>query len=125
MSHTAHQLYVHITWCTQDRLHLIDDEIKRGLRQVINEVSTELGYQIIAFEAVEEHVHLVVRFKPTHTLSEFLKAVKGRSSRRISLKSNKPIQWQRGYSITTVGPKSLQIAINYTKDQKYHHSDEL
>ena len=121
MSHVAHQLYAHITWSTEKRQGLIDNDIKKHLNGIITNVCDELGYQIIAFEAVNDHVHLLVRFKQIHNLVEFIKAIKGRSSRVIPCKLNKPLSWRKSYSITTVGPKALQAAIQYIKNQKEHH----
>jgi putative transposase len=121
MSHIAHQLYVHITWGTEQRLRLIEDDVKKQLNRIIEEICQERGLQIIAFNTVEDHVHLLVRFKPNSILSEFVKSIKGRSSRLIPCIVNKNLKWQKGYSITTVGPKALKTAITYVKDQQNHH----
>jgi len=120
---TSHQMYAHINWNTVSRVELIDGEVKRALGKIIREAANEEGYEILAYEAVSEHVHLVVRFKPSHCIADFVKKIKGKSSRIIPYSINKPIKWQKGYGITTVGPKALNSAIQYVKDQKNHHSN--
>ena len=116
-------MYAHINWNTVSRVELIDGEVKRALGKIIREAANEEGYEILAYEAVSEHVHLVVRFKPSHCIADFVKKIKGKSSRIIPYSINKPIKWQKGYGITTVGPKALNSAIQYVKDQKNHHSN--
>lgn len=123
ISHTAHQLYAHITWTTEARSELIDDRMKSELRSIINEIAQELGYEILAFETVSDHVHLLVRFKPTHRISDFIKALKGKSSRVIPYLLRKPISWRKGYSVTSVSLELLKTKINYIKQQKMHHPE--
>lgn len=123
MSQTAHQMYAHIAWTTAARTELIDDRIKTELRSVINEIAEKEGIEIIAFEAVSDHVHLIIRFKPNHQVSNFVKNIKGKSSRVIPYILNKPVNWNKGYSVTTLGPKALNSAIKYVKDQKKHHPE--
>ena len=81
-----------------------------------------MGYGIIAIGNSEEHVHLLVRFKPTHQLYLLVKTIKGRSSRLISERTQKSFKWNRGYYINTVGLKALETARQYVLNQKYHHS---
>ncbi len=123
MFQTAHQLYAHITWTTVERSKLIDEKVKTELRAVINEVAEKDGYEVIAFEAVADHVHLIIRFKPNHQIADFVKTIKGRSSRVIPYVLNKPLYWRKGYSVTTVGPKALRTAIRYVEGQSKHHPD--
>jgi len=123
ISHTAHQLYAHLTWATEARLELVDDRVKKELGSIINEIADAMGYEIIAFETVSDHVHLLVRYKPTHRISDFIKMVKGKSSRVIPYLLNRPLSWQKGYGVTSVGPKSLRAAIRYVEQQRVHHPE--
>jgi len=120
---TANQMYAHIVWTTMKREPLIDEEVKLQLRRIIDQAAETDGYEILAFEAVVDHVHLLIRFKPTHMLAHFIKDIKGKSSRVISSVYHKEIAWQKGYGITTVGPKALKAAIEYVKNQKQHHPE--
>ncbi len=120
---TAHQMYAHINWNTASRVEIIDMKIKSALGKIIQETAKADGYEVLAFEAVSDHVHLVVRFKPTHCIADFVKKIKGKSSRVIPYSISRPLEWQKGYGISTVGPKALNGAIKYVKDQQDHHSD--
>ena len=118
---SSHRLYVHITWCTEKRAYLLDKELRTSLKSIVNRTCDELGYKIIAFNAVEEHVHLLVRFKPTHQLSNLVKMVKGRSSWVFSNQLNRPIKWQRVYGVHTVGYRALEVEKQYVLNQQKHH----
>ncbi|MCX6640862.1 MAG: IS200/IS605 family transposase [bacterium] len=119
----AHKLFVHFNWCTKERIPIIRDRSDEILRETINQVCREMGYEIIAVETVPDHVHLLVRFLPTHQLSAFIKTIKGRSSRNISRTTGNPFEWQRGYGINTVGLKALDEAKKYVMNQREHHKN--
>lgn len=121
----AHQLYVHITWCTYDRLPLISTTIEQILRRVIEDTCKELGLQLIALEMVPDHAHLLIRFQPAQSLSEAVKIIKGRTSRLVTHKTGQAFQWQKGYGIDTVGPKALETAKSYVLNQKSHHKNRF
>jgi putative transposase len=117
----AHQLYAHITWCTEKRVPLIVPELDQLLKNSISDVCGELNVEVLAVETVPDHVHLLIRFHPTLQLAYLVKMIKGRTSRIITQKAEQPFQWQKGYGIDTVGPKSLEIAKEYVINQKAHH----
>jgi len=119
----AHQLYVHMTWCTLDRAPLVLGGIESEIRKLIEDACKELKLKVIALEMVPDHLHLLVRFMPTHRLSDCVKLLKGRSSRLITHKTGREFQWQKGYGIDTVGPKALDVARKYVQAQKEHHRD--
>jgi putative transposase len=120
----AHQLYVHMTWCTLDRNALIQGDIESEIRSLVEDACKELKLKVIALEMVSDHLHLLVRFMPTHRLSDCVKILKGRSSRLITRKTGREFQWQKGYGIDTVGLKALEVARKYVQDQKEHHLDQ-
>jgi putative transposase len=118
---TAHQLYVHITWCTGKRTPLIDPVTKEILHKVIEEICQEFDVQIIAFEAVNDLVHLLIRFHPSQQLSKLVQVLKGRSSRLITRQTGQLFEWEKGYGVDTVGLKALKTAISYVKGQRKRH----
>jgi REP element-mobilizing transposase RayT len=76
------QLYLHCVWATWDRLPLITSDIQQIVYAAIVQQSKNLGCTVIAVGGIADHVHLLVGFPPTLTVSELLKQVKGSS--RIS-----------------------------------------
>ena len=119
---TSHRLYVHLTWCTAARADFFNYEVKKVLKSVVNKACEEQGFEIIAFNAGKDHVHLLVRFKPTHCIVLLVKTIKGRSSRLLTKRLGAPFKWQRGYSAHTVGYRSLETARQYVLNQEKHHS---
>ena len=117
----AHQLYAHITWCTEKRVHFITPDVEQLLKDSIKDVCGELNVEVLALETVPDHVHLLVRFHPMLQLAYLVKMIKGRTSRIITQKAEHPFQWQKGYGMDTVGPKALEVAKMYVLNQKVHH----
>jgi putative transposase len=120
----AHQLYAHFSWCVEKRTELITPEIENSIKSITQEICSEEKIEMLACEAVQDHVHLLIRFHPTHRLSDFIKLVKGRSSRMINIKLCEGFQWEKGYGVDTVGLKALEVARKYVLDQKLHHQIE-
>jgi putative transposase len=50
---------------------------------IIRQVCKELGVQIVSGILSREHVHMLVEIPPHHPVSDFMRRVKGRSSRRL------------------------------------------
>jgi putative transposase len=53
--------------------------------------------------------------------AEFMKQLKGSSSKWMSEQGKREFQWQRGYGWFSVGPKDLDLAKGYLAKQKEHH----
>jgi putative transposase len=57
--------------------------LRKRIRTIIRQVCKELGVQIVSGILSREHVHMLVEIPPHHPVSDFMRRVKGRSSRRL------------------------------------------
>jgi len=73
-------LYAHFVWATWDRLPLLIGERKADAYRCIETECKRLKIDIIAIGGMEDHVHLLVDYPPTITVSDIAKYVKGASS---------------------------------------------
>lgn len=80
MGSTFNQLYYHFVWGTFKRHDLIDGEIEKDLRRLINDKITEKKSELLSFGCTSDHVHLLVRLHPAISVSEIIGEVKGYSS---------------------------------------------
>jgi putative transposase len=55
------KLYVHLVWATWDRLPILSPELITIVDRAIRRECVELGVEVVAFGAVVDHVHLLVR----------------------------------------------------------------
>ena len=114
--------YYHVVWGTYDREPYITTLLEPRLFSYLVRKASELGVVVYAINGWTEHVHLLVAIPPKHSVSEFIKTLKGASSHDMSA-AGFPLQWQRGYGALTCGEKQIPIAQAYIESQKTHHAD--
>ena len=120
------QLYLHCIWSTWDRLPLITPDIQQMVYAAIVQQSETLGCTVIAVGGIADHVHLLVGFPPTLTVSELLKQVKGSSSHMINhkVKPGEFFKWQGAYGAFTVSDRDRSQVADYITKQAIHHPQQ-
>ena len=124
-AHNKHALAVHLIWVVKYRRSVLTHEIGDRVKAIVLEVATEIGCEIISIETDVDHVHVIVRLKPTHTVSDVVKRFKGRSARYI-FKEFPEIKrrlwgghlWQPSYYAATVGGAPLETLKKYVENQR-------
>jgi REP element-mobilizing transposase RayT len=118
-----HQLYFHLTWATQGRLRLINRDWRPRLLEIIDEQARSKGGIALRYNAMPDHVHLLVRLPPTVVPSEFAGKVKGAAS-FLANKQIRPrlkLKWQEGYGIVTIREDEVPKVSRYIDNQEEHH----
>ncbi|MCJ2544244.1 IS200/IS605 family transposase, partial [Thermostichus vulcanus] len=87
------------------------------------EVAAEKKWFIKVLEIASDHVHLLVEYDPHHSISQVVKAFKGRSSRVLRQEFPEllrlPSLWTHSYGFDTTGKISTQKVLEYINDP--HH----
>jgi REP element-mobilizing transposase RayT len=90
------------------------------------------GGSLTQIGGIEDHVHLLLKLKPTHTIADFVRVLKANSSKWINDErlTEERFAWQEGYSIFTVSQSQVETVRQYLQRQEEHHaarsfSDEL
>jgi REP element-mobilizing transposase RayT len=115
------QLYVHLVWSTWDRLPLLTPEVIEILEQAVVRECIELDAGVVAFGAVLDHVHLLIRIPPKLSVSDLVKQVKGSTSHLLTQREGIPFKWQGGYGAFTVSKSVLPRVREYVLNQEAHH----
>ena len=68
-----------------------------------------------------EHVHLLVRIRPTISVSEFLSKLKSHSSGWGKRQTKGRFAWQAKYGAFTVSESQVDRVRQYIIDQEKHH----
>jgi putative transposase len=123
--HSKHALAVHLIWVVKYRRSVLTHDIGDRIKAIISEVANEIGVEIIKIETDVDHVHAIVRIKPTHTISYVVKRFKGRSARLIfqefpAIKNRLwgGHLWQPSYYAATVGGAPLETLKKYVEGQR-------
>jgi putative transposase len=119
--------FYHLVWTTHKRQPLISAQIEPVLFRVVETKSTEMGCQVLAVNAVPDHIHVAVTIPPSIAIAQWMKRVKGASSYEINglfPNTEARFRWQRGYGVLTFGAVKLQMVVDYIAHQKEHHASQ-
>jgi REP element-mobilizing transposase RayT len=84
MSNTYHQVYIQAVFAVKYREAVITNECKSKILSIIGNLINETGCKTIIVNGTEDHVHCFLGLKPTASISELMKIVKGKSSKYIN-----------------------------------------
>ena len=127
MSNTYTQIHIHAVFAVQNRLSLISPKWKDRLYMYITGVVQKSGHKLIAINGTADHVHILFGMRPTQSLSELMKNIKGSSSKWINderLVCGK-FSWQEGYGAFSVSPTLIEKTVKYIRNQEEHHRVRL
>jgi putative transposase len=117
------QLYVHLVWSTYERHPLITPEIQEMVYSCIHSECKRLRVDVLAIGGIADHVHLLLRFPASISLSSLVKQIKGSTSHLVTNRSTQPFKWQGGYGAFTVSKKELDMIAQYISNQESHHHE--
>ena len=116
----------HIVWITKYRYRVLQGAMRIRIREIIAQAAEELGIKIINGVLSADHVHIMAEIPPHISVSQFVKAAKGRSSRKIQQEFPEIRKtywgchfWGRGFFSSTSGNVTDEIINNYINN----HSD--
>ena len=121
---TLWRTYYHLVWATRGRAPLITADIEPELYRYVEAKTKSLDCLFHGMGGMEDHLHLVVSIPPRLAIAEFVKRIKGSSSRHLNQTfPHQTFAWQQEYGVFSLGGKQLGDAIAYVHHQKQHHGD--
>ena len=112
----------HIVWIPKYRKRILINKIEDRLKELIKYKTLQLGIYIGAIECMPDHIHLFIKSKPTLSISNIVKTLKGYSSRMLRIEfiqCNKyKCLWTLGYFCETIGNITGATIIKYIENQK-------
>ncbi|TDO95396.1 IS200/IS605 family transposase [Flavobacterium sp. 245] len=126
MSNTYHQVYIQAVFAVKNRGALISDDCKAQILSVIGNSINETGCKTIIVNGTEDHVHCLLGLKPTISISELMRIVKGKSSRFINDKqlTKHKFEWQEGYGVFSYSKSHIDAVYKYIVNQEEHHKKQ-
>jgi putative transposase len=122
MGSTFLSLHYHIIYSTKERRPFITAVWRPRLHEYLGGTIRGLGGIPQAIGGVEDHVHLLVGLRATHTLADFVREVKKASTAWVHDQHLEPaFRWQEGYAAFTVSPTARSPVKGYIARQEQHH----
>lgn len=104
--------------------------MRERIREIVKQVCDELGVSIISSVLSQDHIHMFVSIPPHHSVSNVMRGVKGRSSRKIQMEFPALRKrywgqrfWARGYFCTTSGMVTDDIILQYIENHTPNPTD--
>jgi putative transposase len=93
------------------------------VRAAISEAAERCGIRVLTVGVLADHVHLLVSFRPSTRLSEFVGYAKGLSAYRANRHVVGGVRWSRGYYAGSVSKGDLDLVRSYVMRQHQRHPD--
>ena len=124
LAHTKWMCKYHIVFTPKYRRKMIYNQYREDVREIIKQLCSYKGVEILGGNVMSDHVHILVSIPPKMSVSSFMGYLKGKSAlmmfdRHANLKykfGNRHF-WSEGYYVSTVG-------LNEAVIKKYIHDQE-
>jgi putative transposase len=119
MSHAYSRNYVHLVFSTKERRDWVRDPLH--LAQMFRTIASTYGVELMEIGGTKNHVHILFALPPKIAIATLVRALKGKSSKRLSEEGHL-FAWQEGYGSFSVGASQLQATREYIQNQEQHHA---
>jgi putative transposase len=123
MANNYTQIHLQLIFAVKYRAAVIDNSWKNELYKYISGIIQEQKHKLIIINGVEDHLHILIGYRPHQSLSDLMQDIKGSSSKWINDRNflRKKFEWQGGYGAFSYSHSHLNNVINYIKNQETHH----
>ncbi len=130
--HTVFHHRYHLVWITKYRYKVLKGAMRERVREILRQTCEELGVSIISGVLSTDHVHMFVSIPPKHAVSDVMRRLKGRSSRKIQMEFPDLRKrywgrhfWARGFFCTTSGLVTDEIILQYIENHAPHKPTDV
>jgi len=122
-NHRAYQLYAHVTWHTWKRVGCVDETTVEDVKRAVAHACRETGVHLLRGAVLADHVHLVVSYRPSTRLSDFIRLAKCVTALRANRRVPGAVKWARGFFATSYHRRDLARVVDYVSRQLERHRD--
>ena len=124
-AHSVYSLHYHLVIVVKYRRKaLYDDVIRERLKQIIWDLTDDLGIEILAQEPAEDHHHMLFKATPKTSLVNVVHVIKGVTARRLRQEFPQTKElllgdsfWSDSYFVASTGQVSLNVLMSYVESQ--------
>jgi putative transposase len=124
--HTVSIMTAHIVWVTKYRYQVLRGDIQKRCRDLVKQICDAEDVRILKGVISKDHVHIHVEYRPSLSISDLVKRLKGRTSRRIQEEFPELGKrywgrhfWAIGYGVWSTGNITDEMVQEYLE----HHRD--
>ena len=124
---SVYKLTAQVVFVTKYRKKAINQQILNRLEEIFSQTLEKWDCHLVQFNGEEDHVHLLIDYKPDIQISKLIANLKTVSSRLIRKEFsqlsqkyfyNKPYFWTGAYFIASCGGVTVEQLKKYVENQK-------
>lgn len=123
-SHSKYRLMYHIVWIPKYRKRILKGVIKARIDELLRQCADMNRWQIEELNIQPDHVHLLIQFRPSLSVSDSVQRLKGGTSKVIRQEYPEleeflwgPNFWAEGYFAEIVGKVNEDVIRKYIQSQ--------
>jgi len=131
-NHTISQIQIHIVWVTKYRYGVLKGDIQKRCREIIIQICDAEDIRILKGVVSKDHVHMHIEYPPNKSVSDIVKKLKGRSSRKLQQEFKELSKqywgkhfWAIGYGAWSTGNVSQEIVNEYLEHHRTPSNKDL
>ena len=123
MPNTYTQIHIQTVFSVQHRDCIIGKSWKDDLYKYMAGIIRNHGHKVLSINGMPDHVHVFFGMRPTQSLSDLMKAIKGDSSEWVNQQKfiRGKFSWQEGYGAFSYAKSQVPDVISYIQNQEQHH----
>ena len=129
-SHIVYDIKYHIVWITKYRKPILRADVAQRMRELIREICRANDVEIIKGHISHDHVHIFVSVPPHISVSQLVKSIKGKTSRKMMMEYKSLSRafwgrhiWARGYFVASSDNVTDEAIIKYIEQQNLEPPD--
>ena len=113
----------HVVFCPKYRRKVLVGDVERRLKELLAEICSDIEADLLEYEVMPDHVHLLIEVDPQYGIHKAVKQIKRRTSHVLRsefrhLTTKIPTLWTNSYFVSSVGGVSLDAVKQYIESQK-------
>jgi len=124
--HSVYSIQFHLVMCIKYRKKILTGSLDGRLKELVDEMSTKCGVQVIEQETDVDHIHILFSSKPSLAPSRFINSLKSVTSRRLRKEFPAVMKkhlwgrvfWSPSYFLASTGQVTLEAIRHYVETQK-------
>ena len=123
MPNTYTQIHMQCVFAVKYRDGVINRSWKDRLHKYIIAIVNNNDHKVLAINSMPDHLHLFFGMRPTQSLSDLMRLVKGDSSQWINQQKlvKGKFRWQEGYGAFSYSKSHTDAVVKYILNQEAHH----
>lgn len=130
-NHSVSRLTAHLVWVTKYRYHVLKGDIQIRCRELIIQICDAEDVKILKGVVSKEHVHMLIEYPPSKSVSDLVKRLKGRTSRRLQEEFPQLRKqywgkhfWAIGYGAWSTGNVTEEAVKEYLEHHRHRSNRE-